>query len=183
MIKIGIIALQGDIEEHIKAMELALSERSGEVVAIKHSGIVPSCDAIVMPGGESTTMNLLMEQEGIASEIKIAAKQGTPILGTCAGLILLSKLGLMGIRVTRNTFGHQRDSFEFPLKIGAIGDEPFNAVFIRAPIITKVEKNVEILATYDGCIVAAKQDKLLALAFHPELTRDMRLHHFFLDMI
>jgi len=183
MVKIGIIALQGDIEEHIKAMELALSERSGEVVAIRHSGIAPSCDAIVIPGGESTTMNLLMERRGIASEIKIAAKQGTPILGTCAGLILLSKLGLMGIRVTRNAFGHQRDSFEFPLKIGIIGDEPFNAVFIRAPAIAEIEKNVEILAMYDGRIVAAKQDKLVALAFHPELTRDMRLHHFFLDMI
>ncbi|MCD5409544.1 MAG: pyridoxal 5'-phosphate synthase glutaminase subunit PdxT [Methanocellales archaeon] len=182
MVKIGIIALQGDIEEHIKAMERVLFERGGEVVAIKRSGMVPSCDAIVIPGGESTTIGLLMDREGITSEIKTAAKQGTPILGTCAGLILLSKLG-MGIRVTRNAFGHQRESFEFPLKIGVIGDEPFNAVFIRAPAIVDVEKNVETLATYDGRIVAAKQDKLVALAFHPELTRDMRLHHFFLDLI
>lgn len=200
MIRIGIIALQGDIEEHIKAMERVLSERGGEVVAIKRSGMVPSCDAIVIPGGESTTMGLLMEREDIASEIKIVAKQDMPIFGTCAGLILLSKscrdiaeredeqtgqplLGLMDICVRRNAFGRQRESFEVPLKISAIGDKPFNAVFIRAPAITDVEKNVEILSTYDGCIVAAKQDNLVALAFHPELTQDRRLHHFLLDMI
>jgi len=195
--KVGIIALQGSVEEHIKAAERALSERSGgKVVSVKHAGIIPSCDAIILPGGESTTIGRLMLKEGIADEIKSAAKRGVPILGTCAGLILLARyggkqvaqtnqflLGLMDIHVTRNAFGRQRESFETPLKIDVIGEKPFNAVFIRAPAITKVEKNVEILAKCNGYIVAAKQDKLVALAFHPELTRDTRLHHFFFDLV
>ncbi len=123
--RIGIIALQGSVEEHIKAAERALSERGGgEVVSIKHTGIIPSCDAIIVPGGESTTIGKLMVQEGIASEIKESTRLGIPILGTCAGLILLAKhgdsqveqtnqflLGLMDIHVTRNAFGRQRESF------------------------------------------------------------------------
>jgi len=195
--RVGIIALQGSVEEHVRAAERALSERGGgEAVSVKHAGIIPSCDAIILPGGESTTIGRLMLREGIADEIKSAAKGDVPILGTCAGLILLARYGdkqveqtnqflleLMNIHVTRNAFGRQRESFETPLKIPVIGEKAFNTVFIRAPAITTVEKNVEILAKCNGYIVAAKQDKLVALAFHPELTRDTRLHHFFFDLV
>ena len=196
-IRIGVIAIQGNIEEHIQAAERALAERDGgEVVLIKHSGIVQSCDAIIIPGGESTTVGWLMEREGIASEIKAAAKKHIPILGTCAGLILLAKhgdgqinrtkqplLGLMDVHMKRNAFGRQKESFEALLDVPVLRGDPFLAVFIRAPAITSAEKNVQVLASLDEYIVAAQQKNLLALAFHPELTDDMRFHHYFMDMI
>ncbi len=196
MVRVGIIAIQGSVEEHIAAMKKAVTQREGgEVVAIKRSGIVPKCDAIVIPGGESTTLCRLAWREGIAEEIIEAAKQRKPIMGTCAGLILLAKhgndevaksgqrlLGLMDIHVDRNAFGRQRESFEAKLKIMGF-DEPFNAVFIRAPAITKAGKGVEVMARYKEFIVAARQVNLLALAFHPELTSDLRLHHYFLGFL
>ncbi|MDD3421870.1 MAG: pyridoxal 5'-phosphate synthase glutaminase subunit PdxT [Methanocellales archaeon] len=196
-IRIGVIALQGNIEEHVQAAERVLAERDGgEVIPIKHGGIVPNCDAIIIPGGESTTIGCLMEREGIASEIKAAAKKHIPILGTCAGLILLAKhgdgqinrtkqplLGLMDVHMKRNAFGRQRESFEALLDVPVLKGDKFPAVFIRAPAITSAEKNVQILASLDGYIVAARQKNLLALAFHPELTKDMRFHHYFMDMI
>ncbi len=196
MIRIGIIALQGSVEEHMAAMKKALQERGGgEAVAIKHRGTVPSCNAVVIPGGESTTLSRLAWREGIAEEIIEAARQGKPVMGTCAGLILLAKHGdeevarsgqkllcLMDIHVNRNAFGRQRESFEVELEIKGF-DKPFNAVFIRAPAITKAGKDVEVLARYKNFIVAARQGNLLALAFHPELTNDLRLHHYFLNFL
>jgi len=205
--KIGIIAIQGNVEEHFRAFEKTLAEREveqgekGEVVKIKHSGIVGSCDAIVIPGGESTTIGRLMQREGISEEIKEAAGEageGTPIFGTCAGMVLLAKegneevartgqplLGLMDVRVKRNAFGRQRESFEVPLKMSVSDDfgfdEPFPAVFIRAPALTHAADSVEVLATLNGRIVAARQGNLLALSFHPELTADRRIHHYFLE--
>ncbi len=194
--RIGIIAIQGDVEEHVIALEQTLAERGeeGEVVKIKHRGIVSSCDAVVIPGGESTTIGRLMEREGIFSEIKEAAWEEKPILGTCAGMVLLAKegdeevaktgqplLGLMDIKVKRNAFGRQRESFEVLLKM-SIFDEPFHAVFIRAPTITYAADSVDVLATLNGQIVAAKQRNILALSFHPELTEDRRIHHYFLDL-
>ncbi len=198
--KIGVIAIQGDVEEHIKALKATLAERgeneNGEVIRIKHRGIVSSCDAIVIPGGESTTIGRLMEREGITEELRDAAEEGKPLLGTCAGMILLAKegdeevkktgqplLGLMDVRVKRNAFGRQRESFEAPLKM-SIFDEPFPGVFIRAPCITHAADTVDVLATLDddiNRIVAARQGNIMALAFHPELTGDRRIHHYFLD--
>ncbi|MDD2666454.1 MAG: pyridoxal 5'-phosphate synthase glutaminase subunit PdxT [Methanocellales archaeon] len=195
VIRIGVIALQGNIGEHVQAAERVLAERDGgEVIQIKHGGIVPSCDALIIPGGESTTVGRLMEREGIAPEIKAAAKKHVPILGTCAGLILLAKhgqinrtkqplLGLMDVHMKRNAFGRQKESFEALLDVPVLPGDKFPAVFIRAPAIIHAEKNVQILATLNGYIVAARQKNLLALAFHPELTEDMRLHHYFMDMI
>ena len=202
--KIGVIAIQGDVEEHIKALKATLAERgeneNGEVIRIKHRGIVSSCDAIVIPGGESTTIGRLMEREGITEELRDAAEEGKPLLGTCAGMILLAKegdeevkktgqplLGLMDVRVKRNAFGRQRESFEAPLRM-SIFDEPFPGVFIRAPCITHAADTVDVLATLDEDddkmnkrIVAARQGNIMALAFHPELTGDRRIHHYFLD--
>jgi len=194
--RIGVIAIQGDVEEHAIALEKTLVERreKGEVVKIKHQGIVDSCDAIVIPGGESTTIGRLMEREGIFQELKEAAEEEKPIWGTCAGMVLLAKegdeevtktgqplLGLMDVKVKRNAFGRQRESFEVLLKM-SIFDGYFHAVFIRAPAITYATDSVEVLATLNGQIVAAKQKNILALSFHPELTVDRRIHHYFLDL-
>jgi 5'-phosphate synthase pdxT subunit len=193
--RIGIIAIQGDVEEHVRAMQEALAERGekGEVVKIKHRGIVKSCDAIIIPGGESTTIGRLMEREGILLEIKEAAGEEKLILGTCAGMVLLAEegdeevaktgqplLGLMDAKVKRNAFGRQRESFEVLLKM-SLFEEPFHAVFIRAPAITQAAENVEVLATFNDRVVAAKQRNIIALSFHPELTEDRRIHHYFLE--
>ena len=195
--RIGVIAIQGDVEEHVRAMDEALAERGekGEVVKIKHQGIVKSCDAIIIPGGESTTIGRLMGREGILPEIKEAAEVGKPILGTCAGMVLLAEegdeevaktgqplLGLMDVKVKRNAFGRQRESFEVLLKM-SLFDEPFHAVFIRAPAITQAAENVDVLATFNDRVVAAKQRNIIALSFHPELTEDRRIHHYFLENI
>ncbi len=195
--RIGVIAIQGNVEEHVNAMMKALGEanREAEVIKIKHKGIVPTCDALILPGGESTTLGRLMEREGVSTEIKSAAHADIPIMGTCAGLVLLSKhgdeqvkrtgqplLSLMDIRVNRNAFGRQKESFEVHVDFKGFS-KPFNAVFIRAPCITEAGKDVEILSTYSGFIVAARQGNMLALAFHPELTADARIHHYFLKMI
>ena len=194
MIKIGVIAIQGNVQEHVEATERALGGR-GEVVKIRHAGIVPGCDAVIIPGGESTTLCRLSWKEGIAQEIIEKVRAGMPVMGTCAGLILLASrgddevaktkqrlLGLMDTTVDRNAFGRQVDSFEAPLRIKGF-DEPFNAVFIRAPAIVSAGKDVEVFAKLDDMIVAARQGNMLALAFHPELTEDLRLHRYFLRMI
>jgi 5'-phosphate synthase pdxT subunit len=191
--KIGVIALQGNVEEHVEAISRIFD---GEVVKIKHKGIVPTCDAIIIPGGESTTLCRLAWSEGIAQEILERSNQGMPIMGTCAGLILLASrgddevektgqklLGLMDTQVDRNAFGRQRESFESALTIPFLGKEPFNAVFIRAPAIISAGKGVEILATIDDFIVAARQGNILVLAFHPELTDDTRVHQYFMDIV
>ncbi len=197
-VKIGVIAIQGNVAEHVRALQTALNERgeSGDVVWIKHRGIVADCDALAIPGGESTTIGRLMQREGIGEEIAAAVEvHDIPILGTCAGLVLLATegdeevartgqplLGLMDITVKRNAFGRQRESFEVLLPI-EIFEEPFPAVFIRAPAITRAGADVAVLATVEDQIVAAQQGKILALAFHPELTEDRRIHHYFLDLI
>ena len=195
--KIGVIAIQGAVSEHIDALKRALAERVvyAEVVAIKHKGIVPQCSGIVIPGGESTTLCRLLAREGIAEEIKDAAAKGVPILGTCAGLIVLAKegdeqvqktsqelLGIMNIKVNRNAFGRQRDSFEAELEVEVL-DSPFPGVFIRAPGIVSCGPEVRVLSKLDDQIIAAEQRNVLVLAFHPELTDDLRFHQYFLDKV
>ncbi|MBE0517369.1 MAG: pyridoxal 5'-phosphate synthase glutaminase subunit PdxT [Methanophagales archaeon] len=194
--RIGVIAIQGDVEEHVIALEKTLAERDaqGEVIKIKHRGIVGSCDALVIPGGESTTIGRLMQRENILAEIKTAVEEcELPILGTCAGMVLLAKegdeevaktgqplLGLMDVKVKRNAFGRQRESFEALLPM-SIFEAPFPAVFIRAPALTRASEDVDVLATFDTLIVAAKHRDMIALSFHPELTEDRRIHHYFLE--
>lgn len=195
--RIGVIAIQGNVEEHVNALENALIQANikAQVIKIKHKGLIGSCDALILPGGESTTLGRLLKREGIADEIKTAALAGIPIMGTCAGLVLLAKHGdeqvektgqplleLMDIQVNRNAFGRQRESFETLIDFKGF-DEPFNAIFIRAPSITGCANEVEILSKYNDTIVAARQKNILALAFHPELTDDFRIHYFFLKMI
>ncbi|ADI74255.1 SNO glutamine amidotransferase [Methanohalobium evestigatum Z-7303] len=195
--RVGVVALQGDVSEHVDALKKAISERGekGEVVTIKHSGITPTCDALILPGGESTTLGHLLVYEGIADEIKKAASDGVPIMGTCAGLILMAKSGegqvqktrqyllsIMDTTVNRNAFGRQRESFETKLDV-SVFDSPYIAIFIRAPAIVKCGESVKTLAKIDDYVVAAEQGNLMALAFHPELTDDLRFHHHFLDKI
>lgn len=197
LMKIGVIAIQGAVSEHVNALRRALAERGidAEVVEIKHKGIVPECSGIVIPGGESTTLCRLLAREGIAEEIKEAAAKGVPILGTCAGLIVLAKegdqqvektgqelLGIMDTRVNRNAFGRQKDSFEAELEVSIL-DSPFTGVFIRAPGIVSCGPGVKVLSELEGMIIAAEQGNVLTLAFHPELTEDLRIHQYFLDKI
>ena len=186
--KIGVLASQGAFAEHI----LKLNKLEIEAVPVRLSRELRGVDGLIIPGGESTTISRLMNAYDLIKAIDTLARDGMPLFGTCAGLILMAKqisgnsmasLGLMDIRVKRNAFGRQVDSFETELTIPALGRAPFPAVFIRAPIIEHCDDNVEVLAKLnDGTIVAVRQGKLLATAFHPELTNDLRFHKYFLDI-
>ena len=191
MLKVGVLALQGDVSEHVLAMKRAL-QGSGEVVEVRLPGQIKQCQALVLPGGESTTLSRQLVSSGLEEELKAAAASGMPILATCAGLVLVSKqiegdskvkpLGLMDIRIGRNAFGPQRESFEADLEVQGL-ERPYRAVFIRAPAIVDTGAGVEVLARVGESVVAARQGKLLALAFHPELTEDARIHRLFLKML
>lgn len=191
MLRIGVIALQGDVSEHLQAMERAL-EGKAIVEAVKRPGMITGCAGLVLPGGESTAISRQLHRAGMAGELKEAASAGVPIMATCAGLVLVSKeiegeakvrpLGLMDIKVARNAFGPQRESFEADIDVEGF-DRPYRAVFIRAPAIAGVGKGVAVLARAGEVVVGARQKNLLALAFHPELTDDMRFHQVFKKML
>ena len=181
----GVVAVQGDVSEHAEAIELAARSHgeTAEVVEIRQSGIVPDCDLLAIPGGESTTISRLLHREGIAPEVKAHAADGKPILATCAGLIVCSSdanddrvetLDLLDVSVQRNAFGRQKDSFEANLDVTGL-DEPFHAVFIRAPVIDEVG-DADVLASWDGRPVAVRDGPVLGTSFHPELTGDSRIH-------
>ena len=185
-VRAGVVAVQGDVSEHAAAIRRAAEAHgeTAEVVEIRHAGAVPECDVLLLPGGESTTISRLVHREGIAEEIQAHAEADKPILATCAGLILVSTdanddrvdtLDLLDVTVKRNAFGRQRDSFEAPLPVTGL-DDPFPAVFIRAPVIDEVGEDVEVLASWDDDPVAVRQGSVLGLSFHPELTDDSRLH-------
>jgi len=182
----GVVAVQGDVAEHADAITRAADAhgREVEVFEVRRSGLVPDCDLLSMPGGESTTISRLVHREGIAEEIVAHVEAGKPLLATCAGLIVASRdakddrvepLGVLDVAVDRNAFGRQRDSFETALDVVGL-DEPFPAVFIRAPAIAAVGAGVEVLAEYDGRPVAVRAGPVLGTAFHPELTDDGRIH-------
>jgi 5'-phosphate synthase pdxT subunit len=187
--KIGVLASQGAFSEHITTLE----KLETEAVPVRLPRELKGLDGLIIPGGESTTISRLMIAYDLMEKIGGLAAEGMPLFGTCAGMILMAKhvsgnsvptLGLMDITVSRNAFGRQVDSFETDLAIASLGKEPFHAVFIRAPLIERVAKNVEILAKLkDGTIVAARQAKLLVAAFHPELTDDTRFHQYFLNIV
>lgn len=188
MITIGVLAIQGAISEHVTALKRAKNGSQCNVVAIKKGGKVPECDGLIIPGGESTTISHIMEAEGIDQEILDNADM--PIMGTCAGLIILSRyqdaevagLKLMDVDVKRNAFGRQVDSFEVPLKV-TVFDSAFEGLFIRAPVITTVGAGVDVLSRVGPFVVAAQQKNKLGLAFHPELSSDVRFHRYFVDLI
>jgi 5'-phosphate synthase pdxT subunit len=186
MATIGVLALQGDVIEHLQAVR----ECGAPAREVRTVGELEAVDALIIPGGESTAIGKLMAKGGLQGPIRDRAAAGMPVFGTCAGQILLAKeveggaplgLHLMDIRVLRNAFGSQRESFEAEIPVPAIGERPAKGVFIRAPYIEKVGDGVEVLARFEGKIVMARQGRLLAAAFHPELTDDRRIHQYFLS--
>jgi 5'-phosphate synthase pdxT subunit len=189
--KIGVLALQGAFVEHA-----AILQGLGvDAPLVRLRKDLDDLDGLIIPGGESTTMSRLMMDFGLLSAIRKRAEDGLPVMGTCAGMILMAKeiagfpaalqtLSLMDMKVRRNAFGSQVDSFEVDLEMPVLGQEPYHAVFIRAPAIERVGEGVEILARISsGTAVAARQGKLLSVAFHPELTNDPRVHRHFLDLV
>ena len=185
--KVGVLALQGDFIEH----EHMLRRLGVDVVEVRLPQDLEGLDALIMPGGESTTFAKLAVRFGLVEPLRRFIQQGKPVWGTCAGLIFLARnigrdqptLALMDVQVRRNAFGRQIDSFTTGLEIKKIEGEPFPGVFIRAPIIEQVGPAVETLCKLeDGTIVAAQQDNMLATSFHPELTQDTRMHEYFLRM-
>lgn len=188
--RIGILALQGDFREH----EALLQRLGAATVQVRLPAHLAGVERLIIPGGESTTIGKLMVRWGLLDAIRERAAAGMPIWGTCAGAILLAEriaegrpegqpaLGLLDITARRNAFGRQRESFETDLAIEQLGTAPLHAVFIRAPLLEEPGPEVTVLATLpDGGIVAAQQGRLLATAFHPELTPDTRLHRYFLE--
>lgn len=178
--RVGVLAIQGDFEAHA----VALARLGAEPVEVRTPEELEGLDALVLPGGESTTIGMGLESTGLDEAIRRLARSGRPILGTCAGLIVLDRahLGLMDIEARRNAFGRQVRSFEADVTVSGLGDEPLRAVFIRAPWIEAAGEGVEVLAELDGHPVVAREGKLLVTAFHPELTDDLRLHSLFLAL-
>ena len=187
--KIGVLALQGDVREH----SAAVASAGATPVEVRYAEEVAGVDAMVVPGGESTTIGKLLDRFGLLEPITERARAGMPLYGTCAGAILMAatitgtqdaphRVGLMDIAVRRNAYGRQVDSFETDLHIEGV-DEPFRAVFIRAPSIEEVGDGVEVLARHDGAPVLVRQGNLLASTFHPEMTGDNRVHELFVEML
>ncbi|QTN01214.1 pyridoxal 5'-phosphate synthase glutaminase subunit PdxT [Sediminibacillus dalangtanensis] len=187
MIKIGVLGLQGAVREHVDSIQAS----GAEGIIIKKKEQLEEIDGLILPGGESTTIRRLIDKYDFFDALVAFGKQGKPIFGTCAGLILLAgevvgqekaHLQLMDMKVERNAFGRQKESFEAELPIKGVADD-FNAVFIRAPFIREVGEDVEVLAVYDEAIVAARQGHFLCSAFHPELTDDHRMTAYFVTMV
>ena len=187
--KIGVLASQGAFAEHIAI----LHRLKVEALPVRLPRELTGLDGLIIPGGESSSISKLMLDYNLMNEVRNLAENGLPILGTCAGMILLASrvsdldvepLGAMDITVRRNAFGRQIDSFEAELSMPVLGEKPFPGIFIRAPLIEQANGKVEILARLNGDIgVAARQGKLLASAFHPELTDDLRFHQYFIDIV
>ncbi len=187
--RVGILALQGDVREHADAIR----EIGAEPVGVRLPRDLVGLDALILPGGESTTMRNLIDRYGLREPIRAFARGGAPIFGTCAGMILLAAriadgdepvLGLLDVTVQRNAYGRQLDSFEADLSMPALGTEPLHGVFIRAPVVSELGDGVEVLARdADERPIAVRQGRILATAFHPELTPDRRVHRLLLEMI
>lgn len=196
--RIGTVGVQGDVSEHLDAVARAIREFgfSGEAILVRKSADLERVDGLTIPGGESTTISKLLRRLGLFDEIvRRAQEEAMPILGTCAGCILLAKqgdaqtdktetrlLGLMDMAVDRNAFGRQRESFEADVVVEGL-DVPFHAVFIRAPAILRTWGDCKPLGRYGDRIVLARQGHLIGAAFHPELSGDLRIHRWFLEMI
>lgn len=182
----GVLAVQGAFAEHIRALEAS----GANTRIVRSVDDLEGLDGIVLPGGESTTMTMLMERVGLLGPLRDAIAGGLPTLATCAGMIVLARevsdgmadqkgLGLLDIAVKRNGYGRQVDSFEADIEVAGLEGKAFHAVFIRSPMVESAA-NVEVIATHEGHPVAVRQGNILALCFHPELTKDLRLHRLFL---
>ncbi|HEV2193041.1 MAG TPA: pyridoxal 5'-phosphate synthase glutaminase subunit PdxT [Nitrosopumilaceae archaeon] len=198
-LNIGVLAVQGDVAENIMATKMAMEELGieGIVNEIKNPEQISDLDGLIIPGGESTVIGTLSLVNGSLKKIKEKIASGMPVFGICAGLILLSKkakdrvvgemdqplLDLLDVKIERNAFGRQRDSFESEISMEKIGIPKFQGVFIRAPSIIETGRNVEIISKFNEKIVAVKQGKILGTSFHPELTVDLSLHKYFVNLI
>jgi len=194
MVKVGVIGLQGDVSEHIDATKRALKNLgvSGEVIWLRRKEQLEDVSALIIPGGESTTISRLMERKGLLEPVRKLGEDGLPIMGTCAGLIMLSKevigatpeqrfLELLDVRVSRNAYGRQVNSFEAPVRL-SFSEEPFPGVFIRAPrILGLLSERAEPIAWLGDRPVGVEQGTIIGLEFHPELTEDTRVHEYFLE--
>jgi pyridoxal 5'-phosphate synthase pdxT subunit len=196
---IGVLGLQGDIEENIKATTNALKEMNltGKVLSVRYPEEIMKIDGLIIPGGESTVMGLLIAiKNGLLDAITKILQEGLPVMGTCAGMIVLAKksydkivgnkrqllLGVLDIEVERNSFGRQYDSFESKLNISGIGND-YKGIFIRAPTVISVGPQVQILSKFDEKIVAVKQENIIGTSFHPELSGDYRMHRLFIQLV
>lgn len=187
MSRVGVLALQGDVREHMNL----LGSLGAETVPVNKPDQLEEIDALIIPGGESTTIGKMAGRFGLLEPLRDSIRSGLPVYGTCAGMILLAcaitegdqpLIGALDVVVKRNAFGRQNESFEADLSIKGL-DSPFHAVFIRAPWIEKVGSDVDVLASVDDHPVMVRQDRILATSFHPELTRDGRIHKLFLSSI
>jgi 5'-phosphate synthase pdxT subunit len=187
LVKVGILALQGAVREHASA----LAELGAHPVEVRTPEDLSGVDGLVLPGGESTTMSLLLESSGLFDPVASRLAEGMPAFGTCAGMILLASdvldgrpdqrfFGAIDLTVRRNAFGRQVDSFETGLSVSGLSGADFDAVFIRAPFVERAGEGVEVLASVDGHPVLCRSGSVLAAAFHPELSADLRIHELFL---
>jgi pyridoxal 5'-phosphate synthase pdxT subunit len=186
--RVGVLALQGDVPEHLRAVEQA----GAVAVPVRRRSTLDEVEALILPGGESTTVGKLLERYDLMEPIRERARAGMPILGTCAGLILLAReiegsdqprLGLLDVTVRRNAYGRQVESFETDVAVPALGPEPVRAVFIRAPMVTRTGPEVERLAEAEGAPILVRQGALIGAAFHPEMAGEDRLHRFLIQQI
>jgi len=196
---IGVLGLQGDVEENIKATTNALKEMNlkGKVLSVRYPEEIMKIDGLIIPGGESTVMGLLIAiKNGLLDAITKILQEGLPVMGTCAGMIVLAKksydkivgnkrqllLGVLDIEVERNSFGRQYDSFESKLNLSGLGND-YKGIFIRAPTVISVGPQVQILSKFDEKIVAVKQENIIGTSFHPELSGDYRMHRLFIQLV
>jgi len=198
-LNIGILSIQGDVAENGASMKAALKElgQTGNLIKVKTPEQLSKLDGLIIPGGESTVIGQLSLINGLLKQVKEKIESGMPVFGICAGLILLSKnaedrvvgntdqplLDLLDVKVERNSFGRQRDSFEAKVSLEPVNISSFHGVFIRAPSILDVGSDVEVLSKFNEKIVAVKQGNIIATAFHPELTTDISLHKYFVKII
>jgi 5'-phosphate synthase pdxT subunit len=187
--RVGVLALQGAVREHMEAIRAV----GGEPVQVRLPADLENLDALILPGGESTAMRRLIDRYGLREPILAMASRGAPMLGTCAGMILLADrltdgeppmFRLLDVAVERNAYGRQLESFETDLDVPELGEEPMHAVFIRAPVVAELGPEVEVMARdAEGRPIAVRQGRVLATAFHPELTGDRRLHRLLVELI
>jgi 5'-phosphate synthase pdxT subunit len=195
----GVLSIQGDVLENIISVKAAIDALGidGTVTSVKTPDELSKVDGLVIPGGESTTIGQLSKFNGSLKILKEKIEQGMPVLGICAGMIMLSKtvqdkvvgkidqplLNILDIKLERNSFGRQRESFESDISLNSIGIPTFNGVFIRAPSISNVGSDVEVLSTFNEKIIAVKKNNVIGVAFHPELTSDISLHKYFVNLV
>ncbi|MFB5635586.1 MAG: pyridoxal 5'-phosphate synthase glutaminase subunit PdxT [Nitrosopumilus sp.] len=198
-LKLGVLAIQGDVAENVSSLENSVTElnQDATVNIVKTPEEISQLDGLIIPGGESTTIGQLSLVNGSLKEIKQKVESGMPVLGICAGMVLLANnasdkvigkteqplFGFLDVDLERNSFGRQRESFEANISMDSIGISNYNGVFIRAPTITTASNDIEVLAKLNEKIVAIKKDNIIGTSFHPELTEDLAIHKYFVNLV